>query len=254
MKPPSGSMKKSMKRLSYDFHLHSCLSPCGGADMTPANIAGMASVIGLDAIALTDHNTCRNCPALLPEAEKYGISVLCGMELCTAEEVHVLCYFPGLSEAMAFDSYVYEEALPDTPNKPDLFGRQILYNEQDAPCGELEKLLISATCIPFLELGEILRPYGGIMVPAHLDRPSNSLISNLGFIPEGSTFRIAELRDIGKKQEYTEKYPYLKKCSFLSSSDAHELNFMNEPVHFIEAEKNTAGAVFESLKRMQCEE
>ena len=221
--------------------------------MTPANIAGMASVIGLDTIALTDHNTCRNCPALLSEAGKYGISVLCGMELCTAEEVHVLCYFPGPAEAMAFDSYVYEEALPGIPNKPEIFGRQILYNENDSPCGELEKLLISATRIPFLKLEEALRPFGGIMVPAHLDRPSNSLISNMGFIPEGSTFGIAELRDISRKQEYMEKYPYLKKCRFLSSSDAHELNCMSEPVHFIDAEENTAGAVYEALVKMQQE-
>ena len=49
--------------LFYDFHMHSCLSPCGDDDMTPANLVGMAFVNGLQAIALTDHNSSLNCPA-----------------------------------------------------------------------------------------------------------------------------------------------------------------------------------------------
>ena len=117
-----------MQTLSYDLHIHSCLSPCGEDDMTPANIAGMAKVIGLDVIALTDHNSCKNCPAIVRAAQEYGITVLCGMELCTAEEVHVLCYFPTLDNAMDFDSYVYG-CIPDLPNTPALFGNQLLYNE-----------------------------------------------------------------------------------------------------------------------------
>ena len=98
--------------LYYDLHIHSCLSPCGDDDMTPANIAGMAAVKGLDVIALTDHNSCKNCPAILKHGEEYGITVIPGMELTTAEEVHVVCLFPALGDAMAFDGYVYEHLLP----------------------------------------------------------------------------------------------------------------------------------------------
>ena len=94
--------------LYYDLHIHSCLSPCGDDDMTPANIAGMAAVKGLDVIALTDHNSCKNCPAILKHGEEYGITVIQGMELTTSEEVHVVCLFPALGDAMAFDGYVYE--------------------------------------------------------------------------------------------------------------------------------------------------
>ena len=234
-------------RLSYDLHLHSCLSPCGGDDMTPANIAGMACVIGLDVIALTDHNTCRNCPAIVSAAREYGITVICGMELCTAEEVHVLCYFPDLESALEFDKYVYENALPDIKNQPDFFGRQIIYNENDEPCGELDKMLIGASLISFSELDGILKPYGGIMVPAHIDKSSNSLISNMGFIPDGSSFKMAEFHDIKNKDIYIKQHPYLYGCRFLTSSDAHELNDMNEPVNFIEAASNTYEAVFDTL-------
>ena len=238
-----------MKRLCYDFHLHSCLSPCGDEEMTPANIAAMASIIGLDTIALTDHNTCRNCPALLGEASKYGISVICGMELCTIEEVHVLCFFPTLEKALLFDSFVYDQALPDIKNLPGFFGRQIIYNENDAPCGELDKMLIGATDIPFSEVDSILKKYDGIMAPAHIDKKSNSLISNLGFIPEGSTFKIAEFKNIANREPFIKRFPYLEGCRFLTSSDAHQLECINEPVNFIEAQENTSLEVYSTLQK-----
>ena len=38
----------------YDFHIHSCLSPCGDDDNTPNNIVNMALIKGLNAIALSD--------------------------------------------------------------------------------------------------------------------------------------------------------------------------------------------------------
>lgn len=96
-----------MNGLYYDLHLHSCLSPCGDDDMTPANIVGMAAVKGLDVIALTDHNSCKNCPAAIHHGQQYGVIVIPGMELCTIEEVHIICLFPELDAALAFDQYVY---------------------------------------------------------------------------------------------------------------------------------------------------
>ena len=74
------------RELSYDLHIHSCLSSCGDDDMTPGNIVGMAAIKGLDVIAVTDHNSCRNCPAVLKLAEQYGVLAIPGMELTTAEE------------------------------------------------------------------------------------------------------------------------------------------------------------------------
>ena len=51
-------------KLSFDLHMHSCLSPCGGDDNTPANLAGMCALAGLQVVALTDHNTSGNCVPL----------------------------------------------------------------------------------------------------------------------------------------------------------------------------------------------
>ena len=194
MIPPWRFTNGSMPELAYDLHIHSCLSPCGDDDMTPANIVGMAKVIGLDLIALTDHSSCKNCPAFAAAAAAYGMNVLFGMELTTAEEVHVLCYFPTLNDAMAFDAYVYGQ-LPDIPNTPALFGNQLIYDENDQICGREEKLLISATAISFDQVFDLVRSYHGIMVPAHINKPSTSLLGNLGFIPPDSRFTCVEVKD-----------------------------------------------------------
>ena len=130
--------------LFYDLHIHSCLSPCGDDDMTPANIAGMAAVKGLDVIALTDHNSCKNCPAAMHHGAAYGVTVIPGMELTTEEEVHVICLFPSIEDALAFDALVYEKIMP-VPNREDIFGRQQIMNEKDEVTGKVEHLLINAT-------------------------------------------------------------------------------------------------------------
>ena len=178
--------------ISYDMHIHSCLSPCGDDDMTPGNILGMASLLGLEAVALTDHNTSKNCPAFLHLAKQFDLIAIPGMELTTAEEVHVLCYFRTLEDALAFDRYVEERILP-IPNNPQYFGNQILIGKDDEPCGTFDTLLISATSVSFDQAYDLVKEFHGIMVPAHLDKSSTSLLSNLGMIPTGSKFRIAEL-------------------------------------------------------------
>lgn len=177
-------------KLSYDLHIHSCLSPCGDNDATPGTIAGMAALIGLDVIALTDHNTCKNCAAFLHAAKAYGVAALPGMELTTMEEIHVLFYFRNLEDAMTFDAYV-EQRILAIPNRPKFFGEQILVNTDDEPCGSYPTLLISATDISFTEAFRLARRFHAVAVPAHIDKSSTSLLSQLGMVPPDSTFRIA---------------------------------------------------------------
>ena len=238
--------------LSYDLHIHSCLSPCGDDDMTPGNIAGMASLLGLDAIALTDHNSAKNCPAFLKMADQFGLIAIPGMELTTAEEVHVLCYFSTLKDALAFDGYVEDRILP-IPNNPQFFGNQIRIDESDEPCGTFDTLLISATDISFDQVYDLVKEYNGIMVPAHLDKNSTSLLSNLGMIPENSKFRIAELRHPENLKTLKEAHPYLQKCHILSSSDAHRLDALCEPANYIHVEERSAAGLFETLQRYEQE-
>ncbi len=218
--------------LSYDLHIHSCLSPCGEDDMTPGNILGMASLIGLDLIALTDHNSCWNCPSLLAQAEGLPTRVIPGMELTTCEEVHVLCYFTALADAMAFDAYVAAHLLP-IANNPAIFGNQLLCNEQDEICGSCDPLLISATDISFFRLAPLLADYHGIMVPAHIDKHSNSLISQLGFVPEGIDFPYFKVHDMASAEGLRKRFPLLRDVPALCSSDAHRLEGLHEREFFI---------------------
>ena len=213
--------------LKYDFHIHSCLSPCADNDMTPGNIAGMAFINELQAVALTDHNTCKNCEAFLEALKPYGIFGICGMELTTAEEVHVVCLFPSLTDAMDFDAYVSERQI-QIPNRTDIFGNQLLYAPGDELKGEYESLLISATDITFSEVPACVSRFHGIHIPAHLERPSDSLISNLGFIPQDAQFKLFEINHPDQAKDIIDSHPYLARKPWLTDSDAHQLHVIKD--------------------------
>lgn len=236
-----------MPDLSYDLHIHSCLSPCGDDDMTPGNIVGMAAIKGLDVIALTDHNSCKNCPAFLEIAKQFGVMAIPGMEINTSEEVHAVCLFPTLEQAMAFDSYVYEQ-LMKFPNNEDVFGKQQICNEEDEVVGTEPLLLINSVDISFDALWDLVDAYGGVMVPAHIEKAANSLLANLGFVPPDSKFRTAELKDLKKLHEVRKGNPYLEGCRIISDSDAHYLEDINEPRLTIPVKEKSVEAVIRYLK------
>ena len=236
-----------MLPLFWDRHFHPSLSPCGDGDMTPANIAGMAAVKGLDVIALTDHNSCKNCPAILKHGEEYGITVIPGMELTTAEEVHVVCLFPALDDAMAFDGYVYERLLP-IKNREDIFGKQQIMDADDQVTGNVERLLIGATDISFDQVFGLVEAYRGIAYPAHIDKSTTSLLSNLGFVPPDSSFTCAEISTFDHLHQIQKEHPYFLQCKMLSSSDAHYLEDIREPDYQIYARSRAAKDILEGLR------
>lgn len=237
-----------MISLSYDLHIHSCLSPCGDDDMTPANIVGMAALLGLEAVAVTDHNSCKNCPAVLAAAQEYGILAIPGMEINTSEEIHAVCLFPDLEAAMSFDAYVYDRLMP-FPNNEEIFGHQLLYDAEDHICGTIPNLLINATEISFDDLWSLVRSYDGVMFPAHVDKSANSLMANLGFIPPDSQFKTAEVKDLKKLHGLKKAHPYLEKCRIISDSDAHYLEHIHEPGLTLPVEEKSARGVVEALLR-----
>jgi len=236
-----------MARVSYDLHIHSCLSPCGNEDMTPANIAAMAQLKGLDVIALTDHNSCRNCPALMEEGKRRGILVIPGMELTTMEEVHVVCLFPDLKTAMDFDAYVYARLFA-VPNREEIFGSQLIYNDRDEVIGREDNLLINSTSISFDQVWDIVKEHSGVMIPAHIEKTSNSLLHNLGFIPPDSKFTSVELKDPAAEDFLKKIHPYLDGCRILCSSDAHYLEDIHEAEYFLDVEAPDIESVLEVLK------
>lgn len=222
-----------MSKYTYDLHIHSCLSPCGDDDMTPANIAGMGSVKGLTLMALTDHNSSRNCPAFFKACRQFGIVPVAGMELTTAEDVHMICLFPDLESALDFDSFVYPGILP-VDNRPDIFGRQLICGENDEITGEEPKLLISASSLDIASALTEVRNRGGVCYPAHIDRPSNGIIATLGDLPAFYGFTCAEFNDRANIEPYAEKYPVSEGLRLVCSSDAHYLWDISEPVNTME--------------------
>ena len=210
-----------MTRYAYDLHIHSCLSPCADDDMTPANIAGMASLAGVQLLALTDHNSCGNCASFMKACRQYGIVPVPGMELTTAEEIHMVCLFPDLEPALGFDREVKTHLLP-VRNRAEIFGRQLLMNEADEVMGEEEILLISATDLPLEDAYALALRYGGAAYPAHIDRDANGIIAILGAIPPEPAFPAFELRDGDNRAAYTERYG-LAGRRIVCSSDSHNL-------------------------------
>ncbi len=211
-----------MNKYYYDLHIHSCLSPCGDDDMTPNNIAGMAALNGLNIVALTDHNSSKNCPAFFEACRRNGLIPIAGMELSTAEDIHLVCLFPELEQAMAFDKEI-EGHLPNIANRPDIFGNQLILDENDVETGREDKLLITATDLWTADAIALARSFGAHVRPAHIDRTSNGMIAVLGDVPTEYGFNFVEFNDGGNKEAYFADYPSLEGRSAIVSSDAHHL-------------------------------
>ena len=205
-----------------DLHVHSCLSPCGDDDMTPANIAGMAALNGLGIVALTDHNSSRNCPAFFEAAKRNGIIAIAGMELTTAEDIHVVCLFRTLDDALSFNDFV-DGRRPKIKNKPEIFGNQRIMDAEDGIIGEEENLLINAADISLDEAFREVLSRGGVAYPAHIDRPANGIVETLGVFPDEPAFTAYELNDAASEEEYRHRFPILDGLVRAGSSDAHYL-------------------------------
>lgn len=212
--------------MKYDLHIHSCLSPCGDVDMTPNNIAGMAMLNGLELVALTDHNTTKNCPAFFKACENVGVVPIGGMELTTAEDIHMVCLFPNLESTMAFGDFVADHRMK-IKNRPDIFGDQIILDENDEEIGRIDDLLVAGTDLDISTAYEEVIRFGGAAFPAHIDKMSNGLIAILGDFPPEPVFGCAEFHDMLKREAYVERYPALKGMHHLVCSDAHFLEMMS---------------------------
>lgn len=222
-----------MSKFYYDLHLHSCLSPCGDNEMTPNNIAGMGVVAQLDVMALTDHNTCRNCPAFFEAAQRQGIIPVAGMELTTAEDIHVVCLFPTLETALAFNDAVDARRIR-IPNRKDIFGEQLIMDGADAVIGEDPFLLSNATEISVEEAPALAEQFDGVCYPAHIDREANGIVAVLGVFPDTPPFPCAELHDAAQAADYVARFPVLAGKPLVVSSDAHYLWDISGREHSIE--------------------
>ena len=223
----------------YDLHLHSCLSPCADDENTPNSLAGFAKLCELDIVALTDHNSTLNCPAFFKACERYGVIPIAGMELTTSEDIHIVCLFPDLNSAMAFDEEIATHRMK-IKNNPSIFGRQLVLDEYDETVCEIDELLSFATDISVDDAPEMVEKFGGVCYPAHIDRSSNGIITVLGTLPPTPHFNVVELKDRDKLDRLKAEHG-LDGRYFVYSSDAHSLEMMSDAQNFVELPDGLTG-------------
>ena len=229
-------------KLYYDFHIHSALSPCGDNDMTPNNLINMSIIKGLDAVALTDHNACENVRAAAAVAGD-KIIFIPGMEVETSEEVHIVTLFPTADAAEEMQRILVDSS-PYIPNRPEIFGNQYLMDENDEICGEIDRMLVTASGLDIYTVVAAAKDLGGIAYPAHIDRESYSVLSNLGFIPPDldiSAVEITEKSRAALEGEYSNRY------NIITSSDAHYLWDISERNHYIEVSDASVRGILNAI-------
>jgi len=229
-----------------DFHIHTCLSPCGDLDMHPRALIEAALARKLDIIAICDHNSMENVRYVMRAAAGTTVTVLPGMEITSAEEVHVVALMDSFDQAQTLQDIVYDHL--DGINDEDVFGVQAVVNE----CGEVEglnpRLLIGATTLTLTSLVEAIHEYGGLAIASHIDREAFGIIGQLGFIPPDVRFDALEISAALGIAKARQRYPELAEYPFITSSDAHYLADIGRSVIRLRMEFPTLAEIQSALK------
>ena len=208
-----------------DLHLHTCLSPCAELEMLPEFIVERAQDLGLEIIAVTDHNSAENAAAAVNAARGTGVTVFPGIEVQTREEVHLVTLFDTLEQVASWQEQVYTN-LPPLKNDETVFGQQLLLSAVRKPVGYLDRLLLTSTYFSVEDVVQRVRELDGLCIPAHVDRPMYSIISNLGFVPPELDIVGVEISHNIGPVEARARFPQLARYGMVASSDAHRLNDM----------------------------
>ena len=212
-----------MNTYSADLHIHTLLSPCGDLDMTPLNIVKQASQKKLDIIGITDHNSTLQIPLVKAFAAEHGIFVLSGVEITTKEEVHCLAFFEFDQQLAEFQAYL-ESQLPTIPNNPDKFGYQVVIDKDENIVYEAPYLLINGLTQSLNQVQKRVKDLDGLFIPAHVNRPNFSLISQLGFIPPDLVVDALEVSRHITPAKFMAQNHLAKPYTFIQNSDAHFIN------------------------------
>lgn len=190
--------------------------------MAPQELMARLKELEINWIAITDHNSMANCPAYEKAAHAAGIEFSWGVEMQTAEEIHVLVYFDDSEAAMRFDQELYN-SLPPLLNDPDFFGDQVVIDENANILKMEQKALSSSSSWDLSQAVSTARAFGGYCVPAHIDAGANSILSQLGFMPDEPSFDLLGITARLDIQAYLKEHPELNGKAFLRCSDAHYL-------------------------------
>lgn len=208
-----------LKVYNCDLHVHTCLSPCAELDMHPKALVKRALERELDVIAICDHNASANVPYVIAAASGTNLQVIAGMEVTSSEEVHLLALFQSMPDLLKLQAVIDQHLFGQ--NDETKFGVQAIVNELGEVEGLSEQLLIGATDLSIDSLVSHIHQFGGLAIPAHIDRESFSVLSQLGFIDDNAGFDALEISKLTGLQRGRIRYADLRHYPFFTSSDAH---------------------------------
>jgi hypothetical protein len=231
-----------MKSFKADLHIHTVLSPCGSLEMSPKIIVDHALNAGLDIIGITDHNSTKQSAIIRDYARDKGLHVICGAEVNTAEEVHCLALFEKDEELNLFQKFL-DIKLKDIKNNPGIFGYQVYVDVNEKILGTEERLLISSLDADIYEVEEKVHSLNGLFIPAHIFRPYNGIINQLGFIPSNLMTDALEVTSLNDDRLFNQSFTTSCKCPFIKSSDAHIPRMIGKSFTIFEMESVSFGEI-----------
>ncbi len=238
-----------MKKWLADLHIHTLLSPCAEVEMTPHHIVMKAAENGVNLLAITDHNASANIAAAMEAGQRYGIKVLPGMEVQCKEEAHIIVLFDEFEQMQCWQELVDQKMLP-LRNDPGRFGAQFIVDADDNFLAEEDRMLLASLQLEADEITDYCNNLGGICIAAHIDRPSYSLLGQLGFLTGAMALAAAEISPRGL-EELTKKClkPLVGGLPYLTSSDAHRMEeFISGPKTIFYLETPTVAEIKLALR------
>lgn len=226
-------------RIKYDLHIHSALSPCADDNMTPSNIVGFAKLQGLDAVAIADHNAIANVKVAMDVGDAFDVVVVPAMELQTAEDIHILCLFESLEDLQSFYNCI---DFADIQNRAEIFGEQLILDEDDNVLGQEQRMLLVASGVSVEEVVSLAKQHNGIAVAAHIDREENGMVAILGTVTED--FSVVEISATATKQIQC----YTTGRKVITNSDAHTLEDIGVACGQLEVVERSAKGILQALR------
>ncbi len=217
-----------LKRVRADLHIHTSLSPCADLEMTPVRVLKRAKEVGIDMIAICDHNSAKNTIYTFKAGQNFPVKVFSGIEVNCAEEVHILSIFDRPESALLFQEHIYKGI--KEKNNEELFGVQAVVDENDEVVEIEKRLLIGACELKIKEVLDIVHSLGGLVIASHVDREAFSITGKLGFIPEDLNLDAVEVSKTCKSFS-------IKGFPVVSFSDAHRLDEIGEVWTTFEVER-----------------
>lgn len=220
--------------IAYDFHIHSCLSPCSDDDMTIYNICNMAHIKGLDWIAICDHNSVDQLPNLHKAKLSYPLHLIYGVEIQSIEDVHVLGLFQDINHAMSLQHFLHTNRLNIT-NIPSLYGNQWILDENDQYFKQEQNLLLLPIQKTLKEICEQIHQNHGIVILAHAINRKFGIFTQLGLIPDNLIYDGIEISCPQEIDQIKKIQPNINTI-YLTNSDAHHLQDIQEREQFLDEE------------------